>query len=714
MNRIHNFSEFNSLYEAKIYDKTLELIITTILNAYTSELQYPAKSYSAIKSDIDSVKSASLEDKANAFIKIMNNVKNASADNKIEGAKEAVDAWVAAGTKATEAIKAMISKYKDNTEESKKEADYIKKFIETQLDEYFEEVKGADEENELKKDIAGTTGANESNLYIESDEIFEGFLQGKKGRIEDVAKQITLVNAKLASLAQIPGMEGEVQKLQNEVNQISAKMGDLLAKKNKDINKQDIIDASERLAQIPGELDKAAEEILKQDSTNKEASTILIQALLLAKEATDKEIEYLTKKGEAEEKVRSEKIQVKIDGDYIEYDQDQMNVPNPQVKKFQDLVMDSFKNIKSVTDLPFYKKMGNSGRYGPNTRDMVKFLKDGFGLKDKSGDITKELIDEIQIQKDTIHESVSSRIYSFSTYVNISEAAFDLTKALEFAKTLPTYKSKGSSGGGSGITSAAKGSVGKMEKSASKEEINAAEETQFADKTSEEKWKWLTDTYKAEYLAPGATKKVSKVETKGSGDSRTFDIYWEGSDPVRKNYLEKTVCYYPKSGEKLGRFKNYKYFSGLTKEVDNGYWGKKVDTTGTSGSGNFLYLYQLPEADRKRMEEQAKKVAWLNDNMGKYFKKIGKTEIYFPNMPYLKFTPTKAFSNGSWFFLKDQIYKFNGDGNYFVYANSSDYMNGKNSIDNGTWRYDPDIKDAIAFTDKNNIDSKVRRSDFPI
>lgn len=690
MNRIHNFSEFNSLYEAKIYDKTLELIITTILNAYTSELEYPAKSYSAIKSDIDSVKSATLEDKANAFVKIMNNVKNASADNKIEGSKEAVDAWVAAGTKATEAIKSMIAKYKDSPEE----ADYIKKFIETQLDEYFEEVKDADKENELKKDIAG---ANESNIHLESDEIFEGFLQGKKGRIEDVAKQITLVNAKLASLAQIPGMEDEVQKLQSEVNQISAKMGDLLTKKNKDINKQDIINASERLAQIPGELDKVAEEMLKQDSTNKEASAILVQALLLAQEATNKEIEYLKKKGEAEEKVRSEKIQVKIDGDSIEYNQDQMNVPNPQVKKFQDLVMDSFKNIKSVTDLPFYKKMGNSGKYGPNTRDMVKFLKAGFGLKDKSGDITKELIDEIQIQKETIKESFSSRIYNFSAYVNISEAAFDLSKGLEFAKTLPTYKSKGSSGGGSGITSAAKGAVGKMEKSASKEEIKAAEGTQFADKSAEEKWKWLTDTYKAGFQAVKGSKKVASAKASGSGDGRILKILWEGTDPTTKVYTSQTECMYPKSGENLGAFIDTQFSSGLGVKIASGFWGDKIDVKKKSASGNFLYEYEMPKEDIEKFKLQAANVKWLSDNFKTTFEKRGTVKdnyITKKNVPLLRFTVTKYFTPSSYLSFKEgEYFEFRGNGLWFKFNPKE----GNNSIDSGTWKYDPAMKDSFTM-----------------
>jgi hypothetical protein len=84
--------------------------------------------------------------------------------------------------------------------------------------------------------------------------------------------------------------------------------------------------------------------------------------------------------------------------------------------------------------------MGTDGKFGPNTRDIVKILKKGFGLTDTSGDITKELVDEIQIQSDTIKESNNDRIFKFSDFINISEAAFSLTAAVETAKALPTYK----------------------------------------------------------------------------------------------------------------------------------------------------------------------------------------------------------------------------------------------------------------------------------
>jgi hypothetical protein len=113
MRKIHDFSSFSALYEAdaagllakpteasKLYDQTLGLILTTALNSYSSELTFPVKSYDAnIDADMTSVKSAPVADKPGALTKIVMKVKQASADNTTKGAPDAIDAWVAAGTK---------------------------------------------------------------------------------------------------------------------------------------------------------------------------------------------------------------------------------------------------------------------------------------------------------------------------------------------------------------------------------------------------------------------------------------------------------------------------------------------------------------------------------------------------------------------------------------------------------------------------------------
>ena len=450
MRKIHDFSSFSALYEAdaastiggllakpteasKLYDQTLGLILTTALNSYSSELTFPVKSYDAnIDADMTSVKSAPVADKPGALTKIIMKVKQASAENTTKGAPEAIDAWVAAGTKGADALGAMINQYKDQPEELK----HINDFINAKIDSYLKGIEDSSKSNDLKKEIGSILAKNESSSYEGSDEIFEGILQGKKGMIEDVSKQITLVTAKLASLAQTPGMAADVQKLQSEVNQIAAKMGDLLDKKNSEINKEDVKKAATRLAEIPTEADKIAEKMLKQDATNKEAAAILVQALALVQDAKDKEIAYLQNK-EGEEATKKAGLKSTV----VEYNPEKSGEENGKVKEFQELVMNKFKNVKSVANLPEFKSMGTDGKFGRGTAEIVKVMKSGYGLENPSSpDITNELYAELK-KDEAIKES---RILSFDAYSGISEA-FDVQAAVKASSTNQAAK-KSSSG----------------------------------------------------------------------------------------------------------------------------------------------------------------------------------------------------------------------------------------------------------------------------
>ena len=435
MRRIHSFKSFNSLYEAdsalgvkptdqsKLYDQTLGLILTTVLNSYSSLLSFPVKSYDAnIDADLASVKSSPLADKVAAFGKIMEKVKSASADNKVPGAQEAIDAWIGAGTKAAEALGAIISQYKDQADEQ----EHINKFVNASIDDYMNKISEASKDNELKKDVESA---------VKEGYIFEGLLQGKKGMIEDVSKKITLVMAKLGSIANTPGMASEVSKLQSEVAGIAAQMGELLNKKNKDINKEDIKKADARLTEIPTLLDALAEKMLKQDSTNKEAASILVQALGLVQSAKDKEKSYVSNK-EAADKEAADKATVT-------FSEEKIKEVNPTVKKFQELVISKLGGNKSISSMPSFKKMGNDGKYGKGTKEMVAIVKSGFGLKDISGDtITQELIKELEKQT-ALKES---RIYSFSQFSDPILEDFDVAKAQDTAKQVaPVKKSTTSS-----------------------------------------------------------------------------------------------------------------------------------------------------------------------------------------------------------------------------------------------------------------------------
>ena len=68
MRKIYSFSKFNAIYEeetssselnvaeteaSKLYDQTLGLILTTILNSYNSETYFPSKEYTKANIDLD-------------------------------------------------------------------------------------------------------------------------------------------------------------------------------------------------------------------------------------------------------------------------------------------------------------------------------------------------------------------------------------------------------------------------------------------------------------------------------------------------------------------------------------------------------------------------------------------------------------------------------------------------------------------------------------
>ena len=572
MRKIHDFSSFSALYESdavpagtpttsigsifkdvkatessKLYDQTLGLILTTALNSYSSELTFPVKSYDAnIDADMMSVKSAPVEEKPEALKKIMEKVKSASSDNTSKGAQDAVDAWVAAGTKAADALEAMINQYKDQPEE----LTHINDYVNAKIDSYLKGIEDSAKSNDLKNLIAKK---NESSNYEGSDEIFEGIFQGKKGLIEDVSKQVTLVTAKLASLAQTPGMSADVQKLQTEVNQIAAKMGDLLDKKNSEINKSEVKKAAERLAEIPTEADKIAEKMLKQDATNKEAAAVLVQALALVQDAKNKEIAYLENK-EVEDKANKENLKAVV----VEYNPEKTKNENPKVKEFQQLVTDKFKNIKSISGLPQFKKMGVDGKFGTGTAEMVKIIKSGYGLENpSSSDLTNELYAELK--KDEVIKESESRILSFHGYVRLNED-FNVSAALDTAKSLRSTSS---------AVAKSKSASGTKKAASAKAPEKTTED--FNTLADDKKWEWLS-TY--DFVKNDSEGQVSKAEApseyNGQKLRRVFYKYTSSSqgDPV------VTVLYSPVGG-KSPKYTDYSFANGKAGDViEQGTWGR--------------------------------------------------------------------------------------------------------------------------------------------
>ena len=453
MERIFSFSDFSALYEnqsaAEVYGQNLKIVVAELLGLYFDMTKYGEYTDQEMDSDFQSIVAGnSLGDKIEAFKKIIGKAKTKSlADNKIEAAKDLIEMTNTAYNKFLEALDYIAKKYADNPTdkpEVKTEKDEDSKSLIELLNKEVEDFKTNLKEQEQANE-------NESNsIFSEYSQIFEG----KKSLLSDAENIISSLRGKIDSykMDEDPRKKKFATDADLEIVKISNLIKGLREKKNREIEKSEIKKIFNDLETLETKFDNGINKIIDENTTDAELERLRNKARDSKDQISPLKNEYLKAKSAAEEKEKSEKVKVKLETDYIDYVPEESNTSNPEVKKFQELVVDAFKNIKSVTDLPFYKKMGTSGKYGPNTRDMVKFLKGSFKLNDKSGDITKELVDEIQIQMDSIKESISSRIYDFSSFVNISEAAFDLAAGLEVAKTLPTYKSGKTTGKTTGKT----------------------------------------------------------------------------------------------------------------------------------------------------------------------------------------------------------------------------------------------------------------------
>jgi len=77
------------------------------------------------------------------------------------------------------------------------------------------------------------------------------------------------------------------------------------------------------------------------------------------------------------------------------------------IKKFQQLVVDKMKSLKGKKPYDnLAASSGQFGNFGNKTAAVVKYLKSGFKMKDKSSDITQELIDKISSDDGKINDSL--------------------------------------------------------------------------------------------------------------------------------------------------------------------------------------------------------------------------------------------------------------------------------------------------------------------
>ena len=432
MKRIYDFSSFSKIYEAeetkgKPYLGLLKQILSYINTSYMSQLKLTEDPYDAkIITDLDSVAKAPGVD---SYKKILANVK-AAVDKDSAEAKVAGESWTAAGEKFIAALGKIIEKLPDNKEEIEKS---ITDFINVQK----QNLKSSAEENNLKKEV--DQALNKKNESLEF--ITEGIFSGKKGKIKNISKEITVVMSILRDMSAISGMEADVKKYQDEVKQLSAEVSKMVDMKREDIDGDRLEEIAAKISEIPTLLSKKSENLAKEDETNKEAADLFVDALKSLESATENDKKFVEKakvEKEAEDNWnKSAKDAIGFKGT-VKQD-DVKGKKNQVVKSFQQEVIKKFKDIiKGSEDFKKFAegKFSGDGYFGDNTAKIIKGLKAGFGMDDKTSDITDEFLNKVFSYSGASkqNESVSfGRFKSFTDFEQINEAKikFDVNKFLE-------------------------------------------------------------------------------------------------------------------------------------------------------------------------------------------------------------------------------------------------------------------------------------------
>jgi hypothetical protein len=377
----------------------------------------PVDSYTdqMIDSDFKSITDKPLlSDKIEAFKSIMNKVKQKSLEtNKITGAKELIEATDLAYNKCLEALESLKEKYKDD----KGLIDFLNTTI-----------------TKANQDLDAEVKKNESYRSFDPYVDFQIF-EGKKSLFSDIENGISNIGTKIAGYAQDIDQKKKsaASSASLKLNEIRNSFDLLKNKKNRDLKKEDTIDLLKKITELEknfndeiDKIDKDNQDALKLEADQKEIATKLKVIRTEAGDLMDLIVplndKYLLNKSSSE----GSKLGVEI----IKYDSEKGNVPNSEVKKFQELATDKFKNVKSISDLPAFKNMGTSGRFGPATAAVVKGLKKGYKLSDTSTDITPEFFAKLN-KEEVIKES---RILSFSGFSGINEE-FDVQAAVETIKS---------------------------------------------------------------------------------------------------------------------------------------------------------------------------------------------------------------------------------------------------------------------------------------
>ena len=113
----------------------------------------------------------------------------------------------------------------------------------------------------------------------------------------------------------------------------------------------------------------------------------------------------------------------------MQKDKNGKTISNPEIAKFQKLVIDKFKGVKAYKNSPLFQKFvkySGDGFYGKTTAAIVEYIRAGFHMDTKDPTITQELIDKIEAyQPAPIKESLILNFDSYSITEQFDEAAAD-------------------------------------------------------------------------------------------------------------------------------------------------------------------------------------------------------------------------------------------------------------------------------------------------
>ena len=198
--------------------------------------------------------------------------------------------------------------------------------------------------------------------------------------------------------------------------------------------------------EIPLEVIKQEEKFAKQDTANKEASSLYLQGLDIAENAFNMEMEVkdvLAKKAGEEEAKKKEESRIKLSSD-LDPSKISARAVNKEVQKFQEEVLKKFADYKPFEDWEVFtrfKRFGADGKFGNTTKQMVVALKGGFGIDDKSDVITQELMDKIVLEPLTESDSKFVFLRGFEDFERVIEG-FDPVKAKGSVSVAPVTSVK--------------------------------------------------------------------------------------------------------------------------------------------------------------------------------------------------------------------------------------------------------------------------------